>query len=194
MERTREQVASLPGVNRATFGFSEHGLPTLRDVFEEITANPDNRVLIIPFLMPAEPHFNAWLTRTLQRWQAADTRPWPEIRVAPLVADHPAMADVLASIVRSGGELVPMPAKGTIEAQASIVPAQKRCVLVCFGGPCNVAGAAIVWGHLRNEQDRLSLRTIGDGTFAAKSSCLGPCALAPVVQVWPEGTLLWWRQ
>ena len=55
-------------------------------------------------------------------------------------------------------------------------------------GP-GAAGAAVVWGHLRNEQKRLSLRNAGDGTMSAKTSCLGPCSLAPVLQVWPEGTL-----
>jgi (2Fe-2S) ferredoxin len=28
----------------------------------------------------------------------------------------------------------------------------------------------------------------GDGTMTAKATCLGPCALAPVVQLFPEGT------
>jgi (2Fe-2S) ferredoxin len=28
----------------------------------------------------------------------------------------------------------------------------------------------------------------GDGTMSAKSTCLGPCNLAPVLQVFPEGT------
>lgn len=46
----------------------------------------------------------------------------------------------------------------------------------------------MIWGHLRNEQKRLSLRTSGEGTMSAKTSCLGPCSLAPVLQVWPEGT------
>ena len=28
----------------------------------------------------------------------------------------------------------------------------------------------------------------GDGVISARTSCLGPCNLAPVVQVYPEGT------
>lgn len=57
-----------------------------------------------------------------------------------------------------------------------------------MGGPCLAAGAEVVWGHLRNEQERLSLRTAGEGCMSAKTSCLGPCNLAPVLQLWPEGT------
>jgi (2Fe-2S) ferredoxin len=47
----------------------------------------------------------------------------------------------------------------------------------------------VVWGHLRNEQARLGLCEAGEGTMSARTSCLGPCNLAPVLQVWPEGTV-----
>ncbi len=78
--------------------------------------------------------------------------------------------------------------------EGSVVPAQRRRVLVCQGGPCIRAGAEMIWGHLRNEQKRLSLRTAGDGTMSAKTSCLGPCSLAPVLEVWPGRHLLWRRR
>jgi (2Fe-2S) ferredoxin len=181
------QIKTLPGVERATFAFSEQGHPSLREVFDDLLATATRQILIVPFLMPAEPRFNAWLATTLQRWRGGDARPWPQIRVAQLVADHPAMADVLRAIVASGGDEVAMPSKGKVKAQGCLVPEYKRCVLVCRGSPCNVAGAPVIWGHLRNERDRLSLHTVG-GVFLAKASCLGPCALAPVVQVWPDGT------
>ena len=74
-------------------------------------------------------------------------------------------------------------------AARTLLQKQKRRALVCMGAPCRAAGAAVVWGHLRNEQNRLALRTVGEGMMSAKSSCLGPCSLAPVVQMWPEGTI-----
>ena len=188
MERFCRQVSGMPNVTHAVFAFSEQGKPSLRRVLDELVVAACKRILIVPLLLPAEPNFTVRLAKTLQRWHAANPQQWPEIRVAPLLADHPAMPTMLAAIVQSGGEPLPLPEKESHSAPASIVPAQKRCVLVCFGGPCHAAGAAVVWGHLRNEQERLSLRTVGDGTFAARTSCLGPCALAPVVQVWPEGT------
>src|SRR4029077_9583712 len=117
-----------------------------------------------------------------------DTRRWPEIRVAALLADAPQMKRLLAELVLAPGELLALSEKVQIKNDGSVVPPQKRRVLVCLGGPCNVAGANVVWGHLRNEQERLALRAAGDGTHTAKASCLGPCALAPVLQVWPEGT------
>jgi (2Fe-2S) ferredoxin len=46
----------------------------------------------------------------------------------------------------------------------------------------------VVWGHLRNIQKARSLRTDGPGVMTCKTTCLGPCGLAPVIQVWPDGT------
>lgn len=188
MKQFCAEIGKVPGVQQAVFGFSEQGKPAFREVLDELIAATCGRILIVPLLLPAEPNFIAWLTKTLQRWQAADSRSWPEIRVAPLLADHPAMPAMLSAVVRSGGEPLEVREKVDSNVQSSIVPGQKRCVLVCLGGPCHMAGSAVIWGHLRNEQERLSLRTAGDGTFTARTSCLGPCALAPVVQVWPEGT------
>ena len=72
--------------------------------------------------------------------------------------------------------------------EGSIIPPQQRRVLVCQGGPCNDAGATVVWAHLRNEQKRLNMRTTGVGIMTCKTTCLGPCSLGPVLQVFPEGT------
>ena len=187
MERWRAAMAALPGVASAAFAFSEEGLPSLRDSLRALVEANDEPIVVVPMILPAEPSFENWLRRTVQRWQAADARPWPEIRIAPFPGAQAAMADVLAGCVAA--ETTPVVPDGKQAGDGSIVPAQKRRVLVCMGGPCHAAGAAVVWGHLRNEQKRLSLRTAGDGTMSAKSSCLGPCSLAPVLQVWPEGTL-----
>jgi (2Fe-2S) ferredoxin len=187
MERFRKRVADCSGVERVVFAFSEQGVPSLREALAELIAAHCGPILIVPLLLPAEPNFNTWLARTLQRWRTGDARQWPEIRIAPLLAERPEMADLLGALVNAGGDMLPMPEKA-IQAEGSVVPAQKRRVLVCLGGPCNVAGANALWGYLRNEQERLSLRTAGEGTHTAKATCLGPCALAPVLQVWPEGT------
>ena len=142
-------------------------------------------IVVVPMVFPSEPSFENWLRKTVQRWQAAATRPWPAIRVAAFPGAQPQMAEVLAACLASDAPIE----AGKPPGDGSIVPAAKRRVLVCMGGPCNAAGAAPVWGHLRNEQKRLGLRTAGDGMMSARTSCLGPCSLAPVLQVWPEGTL-----
>jgi (2Fe-2S) ferredoxin len=187
MERFRSVAAGLPGVGSALFAFSEQGSPSLRHAIHELVAAECERVTIVPMQLPFEASFQAWLTRSLTRWRQQDERRWPQITLAPLLAGDDSVAQALrASLAIAAVPLVLETTKTAVEG--SIVPSPKRRVLVCMGGPCNVAGAEIVWGHLRNEQDRLSLRTASDGTMSAKTSCLGPCNLAPVVQVWPEGT------
>jgi (2Fe-2S) ferredoxin/sirohydrochlorin ferrochelatase len=188
MERLCTDVASLPGVRRAVFAFWEQGAPSLRQVLRELVHDGTGPILIIPLTMPTDRGFETWLPRVLHRWQAHDARPWPEIRVAPLIADHPAMASLLGAAVASGGNALDLSEKRKTQPQGSRIPPQKRCVLVCHGGSCNSVGAALIWGHLRNERARQLLAATGEGVTAAKASCLGPCALAPVVQVWPEGT------
>ncbi|MBS0548221.1 MAG: NAD(P)H-dependent oxidoreductase subunit E [Proteobacteria bacterium] len=187
MERLCAEMASHPRAESVHSAFIEEGLPSFRGTLSQLAASGATPVLIVPLVFPAEATFETWLKRTLQRWQRKEPRTWPEIRIAPFPSDQPLMKTLLAATIDAS----PSPAIEIDPAAAdgSVVPAQKRRALVCMGGPCNAAGAAVIWGHLRNEQKRLSLRMAGDGTMSAKTSCLGPCSLAPVLQVWPEGTL-----
>lgn len=185
MERLRDHAAGLPGVGPVVFAFAEEGTPSLRDALGILIEAGHPAVLIAPIVVPAEPALVTGLKKALQRWRGADTRPWPEIRIAPFPDRD--LLDGLGRAADTGPVLLDPAAVAT--AEGSIVPAQMRRVLVCLGAPCIRAGAETVWGHLRNEQKRLGLRTAGEGTMSARTSCLGPCNLAPVVQVWPEGTL-----
>lgn len=187
MERLCGALAMRPGVHEALFAFSEQGSPSLRHALDKLVASGCDRLVILPMLIPAEPNFQAWLTRTLTRWRSRDERPWPAIEIAALLPTEASLVSLLDAALAAERAALP---HGSTKAspEGSLVPAQKRRVLVCMGGPCNVAGAEVIWGHFRNEQDRLSLRITGDGCMSAKTSCLGPCNLAPVVQVWPEGT------
>ena len=128
-----------------------------------------------------------WMTRSLKRWQGEHPGGWPPIRIARDIAQSLHFEPLLAALV-VGAASAPAVVPDVEKPDASLVPPQKRRVLVCEGGACNAAGADAIWGHLRNVQERRKLRVTGDGTMTAKATCLGPCALAPVVQVFPEGT------
>lgn len=173
---------------RVVFAFSEQGTPALRDVMLELRDSGFREIVIVPLVIPLEPSFHLWLGRTLQRWLRDAPGAWPAIRISAPPEEAPGLDDLVGALIDDGSTrpAVTMPAKPLPEA--SLVPAQKRRVLVCQGGPCNAAGADVIWGHLRNEQERRKLRIVGDGVMTAKSTCLGPCNLAPVLQVFPEGT------
>lgn len=189
MEDLTARLSATGAVGHVSFAFSEQGSPALREVLLDLVALGFVEVRIVPLLLPMEPGFGVWIDRAVNRWRSENPElVWPRVLTCEPPAALPAMdlllRDMLSSTLK---EPAPTPASA-LPSVGSLVPAQKRRVLVCQGGPCNNAGAAVVWGHLRNEQKRLNLRSTGDGVMTAKSSCLGPCNLAPVLQVFPEGT------
>lgn len=187
MEALAEAVARrLDGTN-ATHAFSEQGSPSLRERLTELAGAGVPEISIVPVMLPMEPGFPAWIARAVHRWKTHHAGPVPVIRVAhaPLEATEE-LADILARLASDPGRDITE--KPAAIPDRSAIATQKRRVLVCMGGPCNDAASSNLWQHLRAEQDRLKLRDIGDGMMSCKTSCLGPCNLAPVVQVWPEGT------
>lgn len=186
MQRLVEQCTAATTAQHVTCAFTEQGEPPLRAVVERLRTNGFAEIVLVPLLLPMEPSAVAFLTHTVQRWQRESPGGWPALRIgACSPAETDAMPAMLTELV---ARACATPAVGVPERVApdgSIVPDITRRVLVCAGGPCNAIGASVVWGHLRNEQKRLNLRA--SGISSAKTTCLGPCKLAPVVQVYPEG-------
>lgn len=188
LEFLAKQLAAPCDVAAVRHAYSEQGSPSLREALSQMVVEGVAEVIVLPLLLPMEPGFKLWISRSIERWSgAASPLTWPRIRIANAPAQaagtHAWLQDWLASNLDS-----PYAASPPRAPQGSIVPPQQRRVLVCQGGPCNDAGAAVVWAHLRAEQKRLSLRTLGVGVMTCKTTCLGPCNLAPVLQVFPEGT------
>lgn len=188
MSLLAEQLAVAGQSAAVRYAYSEQGSPSMREALMGFADEGVAEVLILPLLMPAEPAFRLWISRSVERWiKAASEKPWPRIRIA----EPPARAVGTLAWLRGwleSSESSPLAQAPPRAPEGSIVPPQQRRVLVCQGGPCNEAGAAVVWAHLRNEQKRLNLRTTGVGVMTCKTTCLGPCNLAPVMQVFPEGT------
>lgn len=187
MRRLAFMASMLPGVTAAIACFSEQGQPSLRDALLSLRDDGHDAILIVPLVLPMEPSFMNWMTRSLKRWQAEHPGGWPEIHISRDIAQSLHFEPLLAALVQGAAAEPPVLPDARL-SEASLVPPQKRRVLVCEGQACNAVGADAIWGHLRNVQERRKLRVTGDGTMTAKATCLGPCALAPVVQVFPEGT------
>lgn len=188
MRRIASMVTLMPRVAKALHCFSEQGSPSLRDALHEVKSGAYSTIVIVPLVLPMEPSFHNWLTKSLRRWQGEDTDPWPPVRIARDIAQSLYFEPLLAALVKGAAAELPVLPDPDPKQEGSLVPPQKRRVLVCEGGACNAAGADVIWGHLRNRQVERKLRITGDGTMTAKSTCLGPCSLAPVLQVFPEGT------
>jgi (2Fe-2S) ferredoxin len=187
MAALAEAVAARSPGHDATYAFSEQGSPSLRARLSELGAADVPEVIIVPAMLPMEPGFPAWIRRAVHRWMKTQAAPFPKITIAPPPLDVP---DIIAALLSAAARAAKADVTQTATAvpDASVIHGQKRRVLLCMGGPCNDAAAGPLWQHLRAEQDRLGLREAGEGMMSCKTSCLGPCNLAPVVQVWPEGT------
>lgn len=185
MQRIADTVASALPQWQVAWAFGEQGAPTLRNQLDVYAMAPQIRVL--PLSLPAEPASVNAIARSVQRWAKGREGPAPIVDVAPpLSGALPALAGAIAAAAA-------MPAVRTLAVSAlpndaAQVPEHRARVLVCSGGPCMNAGAAEVWQHLRARQEREKLRHGPAGMMSCKTSCLGPCALGPVLQVWPEGT------
>lgn len=182
------QLAATGVIAEVRHAYSEQGSPSLREALTQLAHAGVAEVVLLPLLIPMEPGYRLWIARSIDRWSsAAAPQVWPPIRIgnAPALAAGTQgwLSDWLAENLNCAFAETPPRAPA-----GSIVPPQQRRVLVCQGGPCNDAGAAVVWAHLRAEQKRLNLRTTGIGVMTCKTTCLGPCNLAPVLQVFPEGT------
>ena len=188
MEMLAAAMATRPTIGHATYAFLEQGEPSLRDTLRTLRDEGFAEIRIVPLLLPMEPSFQSWIANTVVRWQTDDALAWPTIRIGPGLAPE-AMTALVGDLVDASAAAAQLAAPGPPTAAGSLISTAARRVLVCQGAPCNEAGAAVIWGHLRNEQARLGLRKAGQGTMSAKTTCLGPCALAPVIQVWPEGTV-----
>ncbi|GAB2186540.1 (2Fe-2S) ferredoxin domain-containing protein [Roseibium sp. LAB1] len=179
--------AAMPGF-QTVYALSEQGSPSLRQRLDDLAGQSVPEVVIVPVMIPMEPGFPAWIKRSVHRWKQNRQGFLPAIRIA----DAPATRSEELTQLLTG--LATNTAAGNVLEEtvklpdASIIPGQKHRILVCMGGACNDAGAVSLWSHLRTEQDRLKLRDAGDGMMSCKTSCLGPCNLAPVLQVWPDGT------
>ena len=188
MQRIATMAAMLPGVAAAMACYSEQGQPSLRDALLSLRGGPYDAILVVPLVLPLEPSFLNWITRSLKRWQSEHPGRWPPVRISRDIAQSLHFEPLLGALINGAAAEPAVPPDDHVKLEGSLVPAQKRRVLVCEGGACNAAGAHAIWGHLRNLQESRKLRMTGEGTMTAKATCLGPCNLAPVLQVYPEGT------
>ncbi|MGC4029975.1 MAG: (2Fe-2S) ferredoxin domain-containing protein [Steroidobacteraceae bacterium] len=188
MRAAADHLVAAGATSHASYAFTEQGEPSLRERLRERIDAGAKSIVLLPLLVPLEPSFPIWIGKVLARWEHADTRSWPPVWLAPGPLAMPQACDVLLAAANAAATH-PQPARPPPKPQGSAVPTQKYQVLVCHGAPCVAEGAPVIWGHLRNEQARRSLRVTGEGMMSARTTCLGPCNLAPVVQVWPQGTM-----
>ncbi|MDQ1195470.1 (2Fe-2S) ferredoxin domain-containing protein [Agrobacterium sp. SORGH_AS 787] len=187
MQRLAAQLGELCPEDVVSFAFTEQGTPSFFEGLVALVARNLNHIIILPLILPMEPSFFRWLDKSIKRWRGSGEQPWPGVSITQDIASSPFMLPLVADLLREP-KIVESAEGKAVALEGTIVPQQRYRVLVCSGATCNSAGADTIWNHLRNQQERQKLRIVGEGTMTAKSTCLGPCSLAPVLQVFPEGT------
>jgi hypothetical protein len=129
MQRLAAMAAMLPNVARAMSCYSEQGQPSLRDALLSLQGGGFDTILIVPLVLPMEPSFMNWMTRSLRRWQVEHPGGWPPIRIARDIAQSLHFEPLLAALVNGTAAEPPVLPYGE-KPDASLVPAQKRRVLV----------------------------------------------------------------
>lgn len=155
MERLQTLAEARADGAWVAYAFTEQGTATLREVVLGLLGEPIEEILFVPLLLPMEPAFAAWLTKTLERWRAERPGPWPQLRIGSGIGEGRAIADLLAEQISAAREASSIPQQLKAAAAGSLVPAQKRRVLVCQGfqdrsleiGPLAVIGGV---GHERD--------------------------------------------
>lgn len=188
MQKLAELAAAQYPQAHIIYAFSEQGRPSFKQALLELAEQSFDQILVLPLVLPMEPSFQLWITKMLRRWQQESDKVWPEIKLGATLDKSPHWAELLKSLLQQTAQSIPLPPLEKPFNEGSLIPAQKYRMLVCEGRACQAAGADAIWCHLRNEQERQKLRIVGDGMMSAQTSCLGPCNLAPVVQVFPDGT------
>lgn len=153
--------------------------PGLTDVLSEDFAE----FVLVPAQVPADRYLTSWARRVVAAWLSRAADP-PSVRLAgEWVRDESTAAAVAAAVDGPVTELTTAAAPLLSPAWAE-VPAFTRHALVCRGPRCLALGSAAAEKALRARLDEHEITD--DGVMVTPTGCLFPCALGPVVAVYPD--------
>ncbi|MEZ5210565.1 (2Fe-2S) ferredoxin domain-containing protein [Gordonia sp. (in: high G+C Gram-positive bacteria)] len=161
---------------------------TITEALDDATGAGARAVLLISGQTLGDAKQDSWIARIVGHWlrtRPAGT-PTPQVRVAPLLTDHDGFAGLLERAIDDGGTPARTTTAPILSPAWEQVPAFTRHVLVCRGPRCSVEGARESAATLSRA---LADRGLGDDdVLTTVTGCLFPCALAPVMAVYPDGT------
>ncbi|MFN6984017.1 MAG: CbiX/SirB N-terminal domain-containing protein, partial [Rhizobium oryzihabitans] len=98
MQRLATLAGQLRGARTVRVAFTEQGTPSLREALGALIDEGVGNLLLVPLMLPLEPSFQNWLTKTLKRWRAADPRPWPSLSITASPTASTLMARLLEDL------------------------------------------------------------------------------------------------
>ncbi len=169
----------------------EQGGPSVPDALEACSRSAVDKVIVLPAFIPLEVATRNWLRYVARRW-LDQSGAQVQIVFAKSLAEQTSTAGAALELVReaalSGTPIASVGQNpGTPEPDWSVIPPHDYHVLFCHGPRCAASGAAELGAFFRK---RLKDARLDDGprqVLAARSGCLYPCNLGPVMVVYPDG-------
>ncbi len=170
----------------------EQGGPSVADALRAVARAGVEKVVVLPAFMPLETATRNWLRYVARRWQE-QTGAMVEVVMPGPLAGHPGVKDAAAQLIREASMVAATSVclggkQGTPEPDWSVIPTHNHHVLFCQGPRCTDAGAAELGAFLRKRLKEQGLDEGPNHVLAARTGCLYPCNLGPVMVVYPEGT------
>ena len=169
----------------------EQGGPSVPDALEACKRAGVEKVVVLPAFMPVETATLNWLRFVARRWQSQTSTPTRVVFTEPLAGQ--------AGVVEAAVELVRAAVLATIAPDAaghkpgnpepgwSVIPPHDYHVLFCHGPRCTASGGAELGAFFRKLLKDAGLDQSPAHVLTARSGCLYPCNLGPVMVVYPEG-------
>ncbi|NNM71788.1 (2Fe-2S) ferredoxin domain-containing protein [Enterovirga aerilata] len=178
---------TLPPGTRVAWAFADLTGPSLPDVLDALAAEGVREAIVVTCMVPADPTHATWLAGALSQW-SADRGAQVAVRLAPAIEaalDLPAaIRDVLG---RPAAEVTLTP-PSLGKPGWSKIPEHGRQIFFCVGARCLHRGAEPLYQHLRNRMKQHRPLAAGPRrAMCARSSCLYPCNLGPLMIVYPDG-------
>ena len=170
----------------------EQGGPSLPQALDSCQRAGAGTIVVLPVFLPLEAATRNWLRFLARRWLERLPAPARVLLAGPF--DHPgSLADAAAESVSLALQSGPAVSAASGRAGApdpdwSVIPPHAYHVLFCQGPRCTAAGAAEVGAYLRTRLKDAGLDHGPGHVLAARTGCLYPCNLGPVMVVYPEGT------
>ena len=170
----------------------EQGGPSLPQALDSCQRAGAGTIVVLPVFLPLEAATRNWLRFLARRWRERLPAPARVLLAGPFdnlgnLAD--AAAESVSLALQSGAAVSAASGRaGAPDPDWSVIPPHAYHVLFCQGPRCTAAGAAEVGAYLRTRLKDAGLDHGPGHVLAARTGCLYPCNLGPVMVVYPEGT------
>ena len=178
--------AQTPG--RVVAAYADLAGPSLPEVLTDLASSGVREAVVVTCMVPADPTLSSWIAGALSQW-SADRGATMSVQLAtPVEAAIDMIGAIETVLASSDRQDVRSTAPSLGKPGWSRVPAHARQVFVCLGARCLHRGAEPLYQHLcATLKAHRSLSAGQRRVMCARSSCLYPCNLGPVMTVHPDG-------